>query len=190
MARPYLLRSASDIAHRHREACSTLTRNAARRRCSVGRPFARETTQKKDRQPREKDTGHNRPCIEEDGPICESGDESGGSNSKRNPDQAAKQAEEQNLHQELVAISPRRAPRACRRPISRVRSVTDTSIMFMMPMPPTRRDTDAMAARRIVSVRVAAAWASIAAAGSRLENRLRYRTGADAAGGARLECFP
>ena len=32
-----------------------------------------------------------------------------------------------------------------RMPISRVRSVTDTSIMFMMPMPPTSRDTDAIA---------------------------------------------
>ena len=31
----------------------------------------------------------------------------------------------------------RRAPIAMRRPISRVRSVTDTSRMFMMPMPPT-----------------------------------------------------
>src|SRR5471030_2834299 len=34
----------------------------------------------------------------------------------------------------------RRAPIAMRRPISRVRSVTDTSRMFMMPMPPTRSD--------------------------------------------------
>ena len=29
------------------------------------------------------------------------------------------------------------APTAMRRPISRIRSVTDTSMMFMMPMPPT-----------------------------------------------------
>ena len=34
-------------------------------------------------------------------------------------------------------MSWRRAPTALRRPISRVRSVTDTSMMFMMPMPPT-----------------------------------------------------
>ena len=32
----------------------------------------------------------------------------------------------------------RRAPTALRSPISRVRSVTDTSMMFMMPIPPTR----------------------------------------------------
>ena len=38
------------------------------------------------------------------------------------------------------------APTAIRRPISRVRSVTDTSMMFMMPMPPTSSDTDAIAA--------------------------------------------
>ena len=32
-----------------------------------------------------------------------------------------------------------------RMPISRVRSVTDTSMMFMMPMPPTTSDTEAIA---------------------------------------------
>jgi putative ABC transport system permease protein len=36
-----------------------------------------------------------------------------------------------------VRMSRRRAPRALRTPISRVRSVTDTSMMFMMTMPPT-----------------------------------------------------
>ena len=36
------------------------------------------------------------------------------------------------------------APSALRRPISFVRSETDTSIMFMMPMPPTRSAMDAM----------------------------------------------
>ena len=34
-----------------------------------------------------------------------------------------------------------RAPTARRMPISRVRSVTDTSMMFMMPTPPTTSDT-------------------------------------------------
>ena len=34
-------------------------------------------------------------------------------------------------------MSRRRAPTAIRNPISRVRSVTDTSMMFMMLMPPT-----------------------------------------------------
>ena len=38
------------------------------------------------------------------------------------------------------------APTAMRKPISRVRSVTETSMMFMMPMPPTSSETDAMAA--------------------------------------------
>lgn len=31
------------------------------------------------------------------------------------------------------------APTALRRPISRVRSLTETSMMFMIPMPPTSR---------------------------------------------------
>ena len=39
-------------------------------------------------------------------------------------------------------------------PISRVRSVTDTSMMFMMPMPPTSSETPAMAASSVVIVRV------------------------------------
>ena len=41
------------------------------------------------------------------------------------------------------------APIACRSPISRVRSVTETSMMFMIPIPPTISDTDAIAASRI-----------------------------------------
>ena len=45
-------------------------------------------------------------------------------------------------------MSRPRAPTAIRRPISRVRSVTDTSMMFMIPMPPTSSETDAMAASR------------------------------------------
>ena len=45
---------------------------------------------------------------------------------------------------------------AMRRPISRVRSVTLTSMMFMMPMPPTSSETAAMAASSSVSAPVAA----------------------------------
>ena len=45
------------------------------------------------------------------------------------------------LHQELRRGCPARAPIAMRMPISRVRSVTDTSMMFMIPMPPTRSET-------------------------------------------------
>ncbi len=60
------------------------------------------------------------------------------------------------------------APSALRMPISRVRSVTDTSMMFMMPMPPTSSDTPAIDARsdvivRVISVRVAAISSSVRA---------------------------
>ncbi len=48
----------------------------------------------------------------------------------------------------------RRAPIAMRRPISRVRSVTDTSRMFMMPMPPTTSEIDATAASRSAMMRL------------------------------------
>src|SRR5581483_738390 len=43
------------------------------------------------------------------------------------------------------STSERRAPMALRMPISRVRSVTDTSMMFMMTIPPTMREIPAMA---------------------------------------------
>ena len=42
------------------------------------------------------------------------------------------------------------APTAMRMPISRVRSVTDTSRMFMMPMPPTSSEIAATLSRRLV----------------------------------------
>ena len=48
-------------------------------------------------------------------------------------------------------MSRPRAPMALRMPISRVRSRTDTSMMFMMPMPPTTSEMDAMPASRMVS---------------------------------------
>ena len=41
-------------------------------------------------------------------------------------------------------ISNRFAPSALRSPISRVRSLTATSIMFIMPIPPTRSENPAM----------------------------------------------
>ena len=44
-----------------------------------------------------------------------------------------------------LRMSFRLAPKDLRTPISRVRSVTDTSMMFIMPMPPTSREMAAMA---------------------------------------------
>ena len=49
-------------------------------------------------------------------------------------------------------MSRRRAPTALRRPISRVRSVTDTSMMFITPMPPTTSEMPAIAPRKTVKV--------------------------------------
>ena len=53
-------------------------------------------------------------------------------------------------------MSERRAPSAILRPISRVRSVTDTSMMFMMPMPPTMSEMAAVAPSSQLSVACAA----------------------------------
>ena len=44
-----------------------------------------------------------------------------------------------------TVMSEDAAPSAFLRPISRVRSVTETSMMFMMPMPPTMSEMAAVA---------------------------------------------
>ena len=49
-------------------------------------------------------------------------------------------------------ISIPRAPTLIRRPISRVRSVTDTYMMFMIPMPPTSSEMPATEPNRMVIV--------------------------------------
>ncbi len=51
-------------------------------------------------------------------------------------------------------IAPRGAPMALRMPISRVRSVTVTSMMLVMPIPPTSRLIAATAPSRTVNVRL------------------------------------
>jgi hypothetical protein len=48
-------------------------------------------------------------------------------------------------------MSPRRAPTALRIPISRVRSVTDTSMMFITPIPPTSSEMAATSPSRVVN---------------------------------------
>ena len=53
-----------------------------------------------------------------------------------------------------TSTSRPRAPSAMRMPISRVRSVTDTSMMFMIPMPPTSSETLATLASSAVIVRL------------------------------------
>ena len=51
-----------------------------------------------------------------------------------------------------LMMSDRRAPMAMRTPISLVRSVTETSMMFITPIPPTTRLITAMAATSRVRV--------------------------------------
>ena len=61
-------------------------------------------------------------------------------------------------------ISFRLAPRDLRMPISRVRSVTETSMIFIMPMPPTSREMAAMATSTAIMVPIMAFMASIISA--------------------------
>ena len=65
-----------------------------------------------------------------------------------------------------VTIELRSAPMARRMPISRVRSVTVTSMMFMMPMPPTSSEMAAMPPSTMLimaacSLRVFCHWLSL-----------------------------
>ena len=62
-------------------------------------------------------------------------------------------------------MSRRRAP-TMRNPISRVRSVTDTSMVFMMLMPPTASEIDAIAASSQLKLFAAASLVARASAGS------------------------
>jgi hypothetical protein len=55
------------------------------------------------------------------------------------PEHATHPGQRHRLCQELPDNVARRAPSALRTPISRVRSVTLTSMMFITPMPPTSR---------------------------------------------------
>jgi hypothetical protein len=57
-------------------------------------------------------------------------------------------------------MSRRRAPTAIRMPISLVRSVTDTSMMLRMPIPPVTSETSATDASRTDNVLAAASFAS------------------------------
>src|SRR4051794_535451 len=81
-------------------------------------------------------------------------------------------------------MSLRRAPTASLRPISRVRSVTETSMMFMMLMPPTTSDTEAIAASSQAIVVVEARCAAIAAAGLLTWKSLRHRRPSGGVGAA------
>jgi hypothetical protein len=62
-------------------------------------------------------------------------------------------------------ISRRLAPTAIRKPISRVRSVTETNMMFMMLIPPTTSETAATAINRLPRSRTAAPRANRTSAG-------------------------
>ena len=70
------------------------------------------------------------------------------------------------------------APIAMRMPISRVRSVTLTSMMFMMPMPPTSSETAATLASSVVIVSVPSACAPA------ISVRLRIEKSSSAPGGS------
>ncbi len=56
-----------------------------------------------------------------------------------------------------------------RTPISRVRSVTLTSMMFMMPMPPTSSDTAAIPASSMVMACALSSWADAVSLRLRIE---------------------
>ena len=72
--------------------------------------------------------------------------------SEDDPDNAAGNANENSFDKELISIPL--APMDMRNPISRVRSVTETYMIFMIPIPPTNNDIPAMQASKIVIMSV------------------------------------
>ncbi len=74
------------------------------------------------------------------------GDDPGDEDAQDDADDAAQSAEmNEDSIRNWKRMSRRRAPTAIRMPISLVRSVTETSMMFMMTMPPTMRAIEEMA---------------------------------------------
>ena len=69
-----------------------------------------------------------------------------------------------------VGMCRLRAPTAIRRPISRVRSLTETRRMFMIPMPPTTSEIDAIANRSRVMLSVVPSAVSAILAASETQN--------------------
>jgi len=65
-------------------------------------------------------------------------------NAQQRTHDTANEAQDHCLGQKLARTSRCLAPRARRIPISLVRSVTETSIIFMIPMPPTASEMKAM----------------------------------------------
>ena len=91
--------------------------------------------------------------------------------------------------------SRRRAPIARRTPISRVRSITLASMMFMIPMPPTSSEIDAIATITISKMRCVRRCSASSSAGdtivkspaSRCETLSRPRSSAAAAAMSSLD---
>ncbi len=81
-------------------------------------------------------------------------------------------------------ISPGSAPTAMRNPISRVRSVTETSIMFMMPIPPTTSEIMAtqrsslviISAVELIVLVISVMSRILKSSGSELRRRCRWRS--------------
>ena len=102
------------------------------------------------------------PGGDEGGPSGEPRDEQRPADSQEDPDPPPATERDTASMRNCTRMSRSLAPTASRIPISRVRSVTDTSMMFMIPIPPTRRETEAIAPSSRLMIRVeASATASI-----------------------------
>jgi hypothetical protein len=88
--------------------------------------------------------------------MQEMGDGHGRAPADENSHDAAGEAENHGFHEKLAKdVAGAGADR--RMPISRVRSVTETSMMFMMPTPPTMSEMSATTSNKFVITRLVAA---------------------------------
>ena len=86
--------------------------------------------------------------IEDEAPAGDAADGRRDGETDDDADQAAEQRQCQGLDQELAEDVAAARAEAFRMPISRVRSRTETSMMFMIPMPPTTSAIEAMPAEQ------------------------------------------
>lgn len=91
---------------------------------------------------------------------------SGTDHAHQNTDDAARDAEQRRFNQELQQDIPLCCAQCLADTDFAVRSVTDTSIMFMMPIPPTSSERPPIAARSVVMVVMDEVTSSVIAATS------------------------
>ncbi len=113
---------------------------------SRSRGLARRVDAKEDADTeRHQQSDEDAPQLDLAGHADGQGDALGDGDAEEDSNGATNERQHRTFNQELAEHIARARPSALRMPISRVRSVTLTSMMFMMTMPPTSSEMEASA---------------------------------------------